>query len=297
VILVTGATGRVGYRLLENLDDAGAPATAMVRTEATAVDLPPRIQPLVGTLDGPPPSEVLQEFDQVFLLSPDIEAQAELEVLFVDALVAAGHQPRVLKVAYDGFQDPDCEVRFMRSHRQIAAHLDRTGLPVSYLAPNLYMDELASSADAVRDEASLPVPAGDARVAMVAARDVADVAAAILTGDTAADDGDVLVLTGPEALGFAEVADRISTVFARTVEYADLEPEAARSTLRDSGLSPWEVDGRMELFEWIRQGAMDTVTDSVQKATGRQPSPLEDWLDEARAVFLSRPPGMPPPRF
>jgi hypothetical protein len=53
----------------------------------------------------------------------------------------------------------------------------------------------------------------------------------------------------------------------------------------------------MELFEWIRQGAMDTVTDSVQKATGRQPSPLEDWLDEARAVFLSRPPGMPPPRF
>jgi NAD(P)H dehydrogenase (quinone) len=113
VILVTGATGNVGYRLLENLDDAGVPATAMVRTEAKAVDLPPRVQHRVATLDGPPPPEVLQEFDNVFLLSPDVEAQAEMEVLFVDALVAAGHRPRVLKVAYDGFQDLDCDVRFM----------------------------------------------------------------------------------------------------------------------------------------------------------------------------------------
>jgi uncharacterized protein YbjT (DUF2867 family) len=297
VILVTGATGNVGYRLLENLDDAAVPATAMVRTEAKAVDLPPRVQHLVGTLDGPPPPEVLQEFDEVFLLSPDVEAQAEMEVLFVDALVASGHRPRVLKVAYDGFQDPDCDVRFMRSHRQVAAHLDRTGLPVSYLAPSVYMEDLLWSADAVRDEALLSVPAGAARVAMVAARDVADVAAAVLTGDAAADNGDVLALTGPEALGFADVADRISTVFARTVEYADLTPKAARSALSESGLSPWQVDGRMELFEWIRHDTMDTVTDAVREATGRQPRPLEDWLSEARAVFLGRPPGMSPPRF
>lgn len=283
--------------MLENLDDAAVPATALVRTEAKAADLPPRIQHLVGTLDGPPPPEALQVFDEIFLLSPDIEAQAEMEVLFVDALVAAGHRPRVLKVAYDGFQEPDCDVRFMRSHRQVAAHLDRTGLPVSYLAPNLFMEDLLWSADAVRDEALVPVPAGAARVAMVAARDVADVAAAVLTGDAAADDGDVLVLTGPEALGFADVADRISTVFARTVEYADLTPKAARSALRDSGLSPWQVDGRMELFEWIRHDAMDTVTDAVQEATGRQPRPLEDWLGEARVVFLGRPRGMSPPRF
>jgi uncharacterized protein YbjT (DUF2867 family) len=297
VILVTGATGKVGYRLLENLDDAALPVTAMVRTEGKAVELPPRVEHVVGTLDGPPPPEVLQQFDEVFLLSPEIEAQAELEVVFVDALVAAGHRPRVLKVAYDGFQDPDCDVRFMRGHREVATHLDRTGLPVSYLAPTLYMDELVRLADAIRDEATVSVPAGSGRVAMVAARDVADVAAAVFSGDASADDGDVLVLTGPEALGFADVADRISTVFARTVEYADVSPEAARSALRDSGLSPWQVDGWMELYEWIRHGAMDTITDTVQKTTGNPPRPLEAWLSEARAVFLGRPPGMPPPRF
>src|SRR5260370_407992 len=78
VILVTGATGQVGYHLLEALADAGAEATAMVRVEAKAVDLPGSPQHVVATLDGPPPSEVLQTFDRIFLLSPAHEGQAEL---------------------------------------------------------------------------------------------------------------------------------------------------------------------------------------------------------------------------
>ena len=40
MILVTGATGRVGYHVMEALADAGAEATAMVRVEAKGEDLP-----------------------------------------------------------------------------------------------------------------------------------------------------------------------------------------------------------------------------------------------------------------
>ncbi|WP_017935716.1 NmrA family NAD(P)-binding protein [Nocardioides sp. Iso805N] len=296
MILVTGATGNVGYRLLENLDDAAAPATAIVRTDGGAVDLPPGVEYVVGGLDDPPAPEVLQQFDQVFLISPEIEGQAEMEIIFIDALVAAGHRPRIVKMAYDGFQDPDCAVRFMQNHRLIATHLGRTGLPVVYLAPTLFMEELLGSTDAIRDEGLLPVPAGAARVALVAARDVADVAAAVLTGEADVDDGDVVVLTGPEALSFADVADRISTVFARTVEYAPITAEAARSVLREGGLSSWQVNGRLELYEWINNDAMDGVTESVRKATGHEPLPLEAWLGEARAAFL-RPAGTSLPRF
>jgi NAD(P)H dehydrogenase (quinone) len=296
VILVTGATGNVGYRLLENLDDAAAAATAMVRTDAGAVDLPPRVEHVVGALDDPPAPEVLQQFDQVFLFSPDVEGQAQMELTFIDALVAAGHRPRIVKMAFDGFQDPDCTVRFMQNHRLIATHLDRTGLPVVYLAPTLFMEELLASTDTIRDEGLLTVPAGAARVAFVAARDVADVAAAVLVGGAEVDDGDVVVLTGPAALSFADVADRISTVFARAVEYDPVAPEVARSALRGSGLSSWQVDGRLELYEWISRGAMDGVTEAIRRTTGHEPRPLEDWLAEARAVFL-RPAGTSPPRF
>ena len=296
MILVTGATGNVGFPLLENLDDAGVPATAIVRTDAGAVDLPPGVAHLVGSLDDPPPPEVLRQFDQVFLASPDVEGQAEMETIFVDALVAAGHRPRVVKLAYDGFQDPDCAVRFMQTHRLIATHLDRAGLPVVHLAPTLFMEELVGHTDTIRDEGLLRVPVGAARVALVAARDVADVAAAVLTGQAEVEDGDVVVLTGPEALGFADVAGRISSVFVRTVEYDPVTPDVARAALRAGGLSSWQADGRLELYEWISTGAMAGVTGAVRQTTGREPRPLEAWLDEARGAFL-RPAGTSPPRF
>ena len=50
MILVTGATGRVGYRLMEALADARADATAMVRVEAKAADLPGTARSVVATL-------------------------------------------------------------------------------------------------------------------------------------------------------------------------------------------------------------------------------------------------------
>ena len=129
MILVAGATGQVGLRLVEESNDARVAVTAMVRAEAKALDLPVSVDHVVATLDDPPPAEVSREFDRVFLMSPSHEEQAELEMGFVDALVTAGHRPRVVKLTADGFQEPDCTVRFMRSHRQIAMHLERTGPP------------------------------------------------------------------------------------------------------------------------------------------------------------------------
>ena len=66
VILVTGATGRVGYRLMEALADAGADATAMVRVEAKAADLPGAPRYVVASFDDPPPAETLRGFDRIF---------------------------------------------------------------------------------------------------------------------------------------------------------------------------------------------------------------------------------------
>jgi uncharacterized protein YbjT (DUF2867 family) len=88
MILVTGATGQVGYRVVEGLEDAGAEATAMVRVQARAVGIPPKVGTVVASLEAPPPPELLQEFDRIFLISPAHEQQVELEVLFIDAIDA-----------------------------------------------------------------------------------------------------------------------------------------------------------------------------------------------------------------
>ncbi len=291
MILVTGATGRVGYHLMEALADAHADVTAMVRVQAKAADLPGTPQHVVATFDDPPPAEVLRGFDHVFLLSPAIEEQTELETVFIDALVAAGHGPHVVKIAADGFADPGCDVRFMLSHRQVAAHLDATGLPATYLAPALYMEDLLAFAGPMRESAEISAPAGHGRVGFVAASDVAAVAAQVLTSPGHA--GATYALTGPEALRFKDVAARISAVFAREVGYTDQSTGRARKLMLAGGVSPWQADGNLELFDWIRQGGADTVTAAVREVTGAEPRPVQDWLEESRADFEVPPPDLP----
>jgi uncharacterized protein YbjT (DUF2867 family) len=295
VILVTGPTGHVGYRLLERLGDAHVPATAMVRVDFKGDGLPRQVQHIVGSLDTPPPADLLSEFDRVFLVSPSSEEQVELEIYFIDALLTAGHRPHVVKVAADGFQDPDCQVRFMRNHRQVATHLDGTGLPVTYLAPNLYMESLLPTAGVIREKGLLPAPAGEGRIGFVASKDVAAVAAHALTAEGQEDV--IYSITGPESLGYGDVADRISAVFARQVDYDDVPPEQARETMLADGMREWEAEGTLELFDWVRGGGCDVVTDAVRHTTDRTPHPIEDWLAELRGAFVGRPADVPPPQL
>jgi uncharacterized protein YbjT (DUF2867 family) len=287
VILVTGATGRVGYRLMEELADARADVAAMVRVEAKAEDLPGTPGHVVATLDQPPAAAVLREFDRIFLLSPEIEEQAGLETVFIDAVTAAGHRPHIVKICADGFQDPDCDVRFMLAHRQVALHLAAVGLPVTYLAAATYMDDLLADAEQIRRTGEVRAAAGDGRAGFVAAADVAAAAARVLTTDGHEDA--TYVLTGPEALSYADIAARFSAVFAWQVEYADLPPQRERKLLLAGGRTPWEADGAIERFDWIRHGGADSVTGTVTELTGADPRPLHEWLGDSREDFADLP--------
>ena len=64
-----------------------------------------------------------------------------------------------------------------------------------------------------------------------------------------------------------------------------------------SGLSPWQCDGTIELYDWIRNGGADSVTSSVHDLTGQEPHSLEDWLSEMRSEFLVPSSDRPPPVF
>jgi len=105
------------------------------------------------------------------------------------------------------------------------------------------------------------------------------------------------VLTGPEALRYADVAQRISAVFAREVDYESQPAARARQLLLAGGMAHWEADGWTELFEWVRAGGAATVTPTVREVTGEDPRPVEDWLSDARASFTGPSSDQDPPVF
>ncbi len=124
---------------------------------------------------------------------------------------------------------------------------------------------------------------GDAAVGHVDVRDVAAVAAHVLTSEGHA--GATYTITGPEALTYAQVAETMSRVLGRPVRLEEVPAEQARAGMVAAGVPEWLADGLGELDAVTRTGAAAGVTDEVQKATGHPARDLEAFLTEHRAAF------------
>ena len=242
---------------------------------------------MVATFDDPPQAEVLRGLNHHFLLSPAIKEQAELETVFIDALIATGHGPHMVEVAADGSRSrlhvgscsPPAGRRAPGRHR-----------PARLLAPALYMEDLLAFGTACASRRRSPRRPGTGgsgswRPATWPGRGPG--------ADQPGPCGRHVRLTGPEALRFKDVAARISAVFAREVGYTDQWPGRAAQAMLAGGVSPWQADGNLELFDWIRQGGADTVTAAVREVTGADPQPVQDWLEESRADFEVPPLDLP----
>src|SRR4249919_3701887 len=107
----------------------------------------------------------------------------------------------------------------MREHEEVDELVRRSGASFTLLRPHLYMQNLLRAADAVRRDGVLAAPMGTDRYPLV---DTRDVGAAVVLADPAAHAGMTHVLTGPQAVTYADVAAAIAVVAGR-VEYESVE--------------------------------------------------------------------------
>lgn len=111
----------------------------------------------------------------------------------------------------------------------------------------------------------------------VARADVARVAAAVLT-DPAAHAGATYDLTGREALTLADAARVITAVTGTPTRYHEETLEEAHASRAHYGAPDWEVTAWVSTYTAIAAGEMATVTDDVQRITGRPAITLAEHL-------------------
>ena len=194
---------------------------------------------------------------------------------FIDAAAAAG----VRHVVYTSFLGaaPDAVFTLARTHWATEEHLRASGVGLTLLRDSFYADFLPELAvDGV-----IAGPAGQGRVGAVARADVARAATAVIGDLVAGDrrhDGAVYELTGPEALTLAEAAAVITRATGRPTVYREQTLEEAYASRSVYGAPDWEVDAWVSTYTAIASGALDRVTDDVERLTGRQPLSLAQLL-------------------
>lgn len=79
----------------------------------------------------------------------------------------------------------------------------------------------------------------DSEVSPVDIRDIAALAVAVLTGSD--HEGKKYVITGPEALTYSAVAEKLSEAIGKKVSYVDVPLATAKKTLLDGGAPEWKA--------------------------------------------------------
>lgn len=280
-VLVTGASGNVGSRVVEGLRRRGLPVRAFVRDPAR-VPAGPGVEVFAGDFGTPESVRAAMEgADALFLSCSNQPLQADYEMRVVDAAAAAGVR-QVVKLSALGAA-AGSPLAFWDGHGRVEEHLASSGLAAAVLRPTFYMSGLLAAADTVRQLGRLFLPAGGARVAMVDPRDVADGAVALLAGE--AEWGAPAVLTGPDALTFADAAAALGAATGRTVEFVDVPDEAAHGSMLQAGMPPWLADNLIVLFGLLRQGVAASVSDGVRSLTGREPRSFAAFARDHAAAF------------
>ena len=153
-----------------------------------------------------------------------------------------------------------------------------SGVAFTFIQAAGFMSNALGWSDSIRDEGVLRSSTGGGKIAFIHPDDIADVATAALT--TRDHDGQALVITGPEALCYGEMAATIGRAIGKPVRFEEISDEQAYAgAVEWAGKGPY-VDALVDIWRAVREGRLDTVTDGVKQVIGRKPIPFDRWAAE-----------------
>ena len=283
IILVTGATGNVGSAVIANLTAMGTEVRALVRNESKAHSLKDAgVKVVLGDMEKPETlDDALRGVDKVFLITPVSPNAVTQASNGIAAATRAGslHIVRLSAVK----AAPDSPTRVGRLHAETEAQLKASGLAYTILRPHFYMQNTIMAAQTVASDGIVYMPFKDSNLGMIDIRDIADVAAKVLTED--GHEGRTYTPTGPASISFYDVAAGLSRMLGREVKYVDVPLEAARQAMLGMGLSEWMANAYREYFKAYTEGWGDFTTDDVEQVTGKPARSFEKFAHHFAQAF------------
>ncbi|TMU89589.1 NmrA family NAD(P)-binding protein [Streptomyces sp. DASNCL29] len=279
-VLVLGATGNTGSAVLRMVRAEGARALAATRRPETAAAAGVADAVRFDWHDPAGHAAALRGVDRLYLVAP-LGVAEPLPVVepFLKAAVAQGVRRAVL-LSSSAVDEADTGLGALHT-------LVRRTVPEwAVLRPSWFMQNFTGDhpvAQAIRGDGEIVSATGDGRVAFVDATDIAAVATRALLDDRPHDTEHVI--TGPEALGYAEAARVVAEVSGRPVRHTAVATGELTERLRATGLPPEFAAFLAGLDEDIRHGAEDRTTDTVERVTGRPPRSFRAFAEAHRAAF------------
>lgn len=284
-ILVTGATGRVGRHLVQQLVQRDAKVRVLTRNPASA-DFPATVEVMQGDLlDLAALRRAFSGVSTLFLLNA-VTGDEFTQALITLNIARESGVERVVYLSVLGADTavnvPHFAVKF-GAERMLAA----MGFGATILRPSYFIDNEAMLKDVILQHGIYPMPLGGKGVAMVDARDIAEVAALELIRRDQAPGrlpSETLNLVGPDSLTGEGAAAIWSELLGRPILYAGDDPQGFEQNMATFMPAWMAYEMRLMAERYVSDGMLPQPGDRERlvQMLGR---PLHGYRDFARALI------------
>ena len=273
-IFISGVPGHIGTDLVKILSDRKVNVKVLVhkRPHEMLDDLP-GVEVMIGDLaDKNELEKRVAGCDHVFVNSPSQPDMVRLQTNLIDAAKSSG-VGHIVKFSVLG-ASVSSPINYSKWHGEIEQYLVGTGVPYTIIRSNTFMQNFLGQMNNIAKQGMFyGASSSDTKVSFVDARDIAAVAASIMTEN--GHEGKTYLTTGPKAITNQDIAKVMSKVTGRQVRYADLGPERYEATLRNAGYPDWMAS------DLAKAGALTT-------GEGRSsPIPSRGWGRSGRILSKS----------
>ena len=284
-ILVTGATGRVGRHLVQQLVQRDAKVRVLTRNPA-GTDFPAAVEVMQGDLlDLATLRRAFSGVSTLFLLNA-VTGDEFTQALITLNIARESGVERVIYLSVFGADSavnvPHFAVKF-GAERMLAA----MGFGATILRPSYFIDNEAMIKDVILQHGIYPMPLGGKGVAMVDARDIAEVAALELIRRDQAPGrlpSTTLNLVGPDTLTGEGAAAIWSELLGRPIHYAGDDPQGFEQNMATFMPAWMAYEMRLMAERYVSDGMLPQPGDRERlvQMLGR---PLHGYRDFARALI------------
>ena len=275
--LVTGATGNIGQYVVSELVNLNKEVKAAVHNlEKSREIFEGKSISLVkfDFLDSSTYEKALDGVEGIFLMRPPSLANPERDML---PFLQTAKKQGVKKIVFVSLLG--VEKNPVVPHRKIERMLRELGVAYCFLRPSFFMQNLNTNhREEIQQRDELFIPAGKSRTSFIDTRDIARVAAVVLINENY--NNQAFTLTGNVAINYYEVADVMSEVLGRKIQYKNPGLLKFRKERVIRGTPKAFATVMMFLYLMTKLGTAKDITNDLKTLLGREPISFKQYVTD-----------------
>lgn len=289
-ILVTGASGKLGGLVIDNLiaKQGVAPADIVAGTRD-----PSKLSALVAKgvearkVDFDDPASLEAAFkgiDRLLIVSTDELATPGKRLVQHKAAVEAAKKAGVGRLFYTSLPNADIsKVTFAPDHLGTEEAIKATGLPYTLFRNSWYMENLFMALPAALGTGQWYTSSGQGRIGHISRGDIAKAIAGALAKP--ASESITYTLTGEKTYTTDEIAALVREVSGRPLAVVHVTDEQLAAGMAGAGVPAPFIPTFVSFDTNTREGLFDVTNDEAAKLSGEKLVSLKDFLIANKAAL------------